>query len=79
VKRFFYNKVSFTLAAVAVFLVGMLRDPDTANADDFDTVPVAQERLPGYQAVPDGTPSRPLSEAEIAQLNATSDEAPPTF
>jgi hypothetical protein len=79
VKRVLYNKVSFTLAAVAIFLVGMLRDPDTANADDLDAGPVAQERMPGYHAVPDGAASRPLSAAEIAALNLPSNETAPTF
>ena len=78
-KRVLCNKVSFTLAVLAILLVGMLRDPDAANADDLDSAPVAHERMPGYQAVPDGAASRPLSAGEIAKLNAPSDEAAPTF
>ena len=78
-KRVLYNKVSFTLAAVAIFLVGMLRDPDLANADDLDTLPVAQEHMPGYQFVPDAARSTPLSEADLRKLNAPVEGSMPTF
>lgn len=78
-KRVLYNKVSFTLAATAIFLVGMLRDPDLANADDLDTQPVAQDRMPGYHCLPAAAQSNALTEAEIRKLNAPVEEAAPTF
>jgi hypothetical protein len=79
VKRFFYSRMSFTVAAIAIFLVGMLRDPDMANADDLNSGPVVHERLPGYQAVPDPSQASPLTQAEIAKLNASSEDPVPTF
>jgi hypothetical protein len=79
VKRVMCNKVSFALAAVAIFLVGMLRDPDMANADDLDNQPVAQDHMPGYQCMSDATQSNPLTEADIRKLNAPVEGSVPTF
>jgi hypothetical protein len=76
VKRLLFNKISFTFAVVAIFLVGMLRDPDLAIGDPLDATPVAHDRVPGYQFVPDGAKSHPLTQAEIAALNAPKDDAP---
>lgn len=78
-KRLVFSKVSFVLVSVAIFLVGMLRDPDAAIGDELAAQPVVHERMPGYQFVPDATKSRPLTEAEIAQLNTPTDGAAPTF
>jgi hypothetical protein len=79
VKRLLCSKLSFTLAAVAIFLVGMLRDPDLANSDELSAEPVAQDHLPAYQYVPDRTGSHPLTAAEIAKLNRSPDGDVPTF
>jgi hypothetical protein len=79
VKRSLYARVSFVLAASAIFLVGMLRDPDLANADDLDTAPVAHERMPGYQCMTDGDKAATLTEAETAKRNASPDGPVPTF
>lgn len=78
-KRILCNKVSFTLAATAIFLVGMLRDPDLANADDLDTQPVAHDHMPGYQCLQDAGQSNPLTEADIRKLNAPVEGTMPTF
>jgi hypothetical protein len=79
VKRSLTARVSFVLAASAIFLVGMLRDPDLANADDLDAAPVAHERVPGYQCVTDGDKAGLLTETETAKLNAPPDGPVPTF
>jgi len=79
VKHVLFNKIAFTLAAVALFLVAMLRDPDFANGDDPAPGPVAHESLPGYEFTPDAAASQPLTQVEIAQLNAPTDGAVPTF
>jgi len=79
VERLLCNKIVYSLIAVAIFLVGMLRDPDLANGDDLDTGPIASDHLPGYQVMPDGAPSHPLSAAERAQLNTPPDSVVPTF
>ncbi|WP_156116533.1 hypothetical protein [Massilia sp. 9096] len=78
-KRILFNKASFILAAVAVFLFGMLRDPDMANADDLDTQPVAQDRMPGYQCLHDAEQSSRLTEADIRKLNPPAEEWVATF
>ena len=79
VKHLLFNKVAFTLAAVAVFLVGMLRDPDLANGDELDPGPVAHEYSPGYQFAPDAGASQALTQVELAKLNSPMDSAVPTF
>jgi len=79
VKHLLFNKIAFTLAAVAVFLVGMLRDPDLANGDELDPGPVAHEYMPGYQFAPDAAGAQPLTDVEIAKLNSPTDNAVPTF
>ena len=73
-KRLLFNKFAFALAAVAIFLVGMLRDPDLAKGDDLDAGPVPHESMPGYQCDTDSMHAQALSKAEIAKLN-TADEA----
>jgi hypothetical protein len=79
VKRILCNKVSFTLATIAILLVGILRDPDMANANDLDTQPVAQEHMPGYQCLSDAAQSQSLSEADVKKLNAPVEGSVPTF
>jgi len=79
VKHLLFKKVAFTLAAVVLFLVGMLRDPDLANGDELDPGPVAHEYVPGYQFAPDAGASQPLTQVEIAKLNSSPDSAMPTF
>ena len=78
-KHLLFNKIVLTLAAAAVFLVGMLRDPDLANGDGLDPGPVAHEYVPGYQFAPDAAGSQPLTDVEIAKLNSPTDSAVPTF
>lgn len=78
-KRVLVNKISLTLAAVAIFLVGMLRDPDLAKGDDLDAAQVPHEYLPGYQCNPDASRAQPLTAAEVATLNTPADSAYATF
>jgi hypothetical protein len=79
VKRLLFSKVSFTLLAIAIFLIGMFHDPDAANGDDLPAGPVVHERMPGYQMTPNAGKSHPLSEADLAALNTPTDGAVPTF
>ena len=39
-------KARFALAAIAIAAVGMLREPDTANADEA-AAPLSRDRMPG--------------------------------
>jgi hypothetical protein len=79
VKRLVTHKLSFALAAAAILLLGLFNDPDLANGDDLDAGPVAPERMPGYQLIPDPAKPVPLGEADIAKLNALQAEPAPTF
>ena len=78
-RHLLFNKISITLAVVALFLVGMLRDPDLAKGDAPDPGPVGHEYVPGYQFAPDAAASQPLTQVEIATLNSPPDGAVPTF
>jgi hypothetical protein len=78
-KHLLFNKVAFVLAAFALFLVGILHDPDLAKGDAPDPGPVAHEYVPGYQFAPDAAASQPLTQVEIAALNSPTDGAVPTF
>lgn len=77
VRHLSYNKVTLTLAGVAIFLVGMLRDPDLAKGDDLDGRPVAHDAMPGYQCSPEQ--AQPLSQIELAKLNTPTESGYPTF
>lgn len=78
-KRIFYSKVTFAIAAAAIVAVGMLRDPDEANADEIYPENVPHERMPGYQVLPNTVKSEPLTPAELAKLNAPVDGPVDTF
>lgn len=78
-KRFSYTGVSFAIAAVAIVAVGMLPDPDVANADELGEQPVAHDRMPGYQVIPTIPKYKPLTQDELAKLNAPVEGSSPTF
>lgn len=78
-KRILVNKISLTLAAVAILLTGMLHDPDLAKGDDLAAGPVPHEYMPGYQCSPDASQAKPLTAAEVATLNVPADSAYATF
>jgi hypothetical protein len=76
-KRSAYKAV-YAIGAAAIVAVGVLRDPDIANADEMET-PLTQDRLPGYQCSPGVPKDEPLAAADLARLNAPMVEPVPTF
>jgi hypothetical protein len=71
-------RATFAISAIAIASVAMLRDPDTANADEIDATPTP-DRMPGYYSVANLPKYEPLSASELARLNAQAPEPVATF
>ena len=78
-KHFSYTRGLFAIAAVAILAVGMLRDPDIANADELGDQVVAHDHMPGYKVMLNIPKYEPLTQEELAKLNAPVEGSTPTF